>query len=127
MTLPRRRLIVKYTCEQFYVPQRRASRALDLARSSLRYAPVVGDEQAALAQRIEELAGAHPRYGQRRIWALLQREVWTINKKVVHRTWRQSRPKLAGPPANPKPRRPHGQDKNGCAPRPSRGKDYVWT
>ena len=71
MTAPRRRLIVKELCEQFNVYQRRASRALDLARSSLRYAPVLRDEQAALARRIEELAGAHPRYGYRRIWALL--------------------------------------------------------
>jgi transposase InsO family protein len=127
MTLPRRRLVVQNTCEQFDLSQRRASRALDLARSSLRYAPVVGDEQAALAQRIEELAGAHPRYGQRRIWALLNREGWSINKKAVRRIWRQSGLKLAGPRAGPKPRRPHGQDKNGCHPRPSLGKDDVWT
>ena len=35
--------------------------------------------------------------------------------------------KLAGPRANPKPRRPHGQDANACHLRPSRGKDDVWT
>ena len=57
MTAPRRRLIVKELREQFHVSQHRASRALDLARSSLRYAPVLRDEQAALARRIEELAG----------------------------------------------------------------------
>ena len=87
MTAPRRRLIVKELCEQFNVSQRRASRALDLARSSLRYAPVLRDEQAALARRIEELAGAHPRYGYRRIWALLDREGWSVNKKAVRRIW----------------------------------------
>ena len=84
MTAPRRRLIVKELREQFHVSQRRASRALDLARSSLRYAPVLRDEQAALARRIEELAGAHPRYGYRRIWALLDREGWSVNKVSVH-------------------------------------------
>ena len=110
MTAPRRRLIVKELCEQFDVSQRRASRALDLARSSLRYAPVVRDEQAALARRIEELAGAHPRFGYRRIWALLDREGWTVNKKAVRRLYRESGLKVAGPRANPKPRRPHGQD-----------------
>ena len=47
MTAPRRRLIAKELCEDFHVSQRRASRALDLARSSLRYEPVLGDEQAA--------------------------------------------------------------------------------
>ena len=98
MTAPRRRLIVKELREQFHVSQRRVSRALDLARSSLRYAPVLRDEQAALARRIEELAGAHPRYGYRRIWALLDREGWSVNKKAVRRIWRQSGLK-AGPAA----------------------------
>ena len=102
MTAPRRRLIVKELREQFHVSQRCASRALDLARSSLRYAPVLRDEQAALARRIEELAGAHPRYGYRRIWALLDREGWSVNKKAVRRIWRQSGLKLAQPQAVPK-------------------------
>jgi putative transposase len=127
MTAPRRRLIVTELCEQFDVSQRRASRALDLPRSSLRYAPILRDEQAALAKRIEELAAARPRYGYRRIWALLSREGWSVNKKAVRRLWRQSGLKLARPQANPKPRRPHGQDQNACHLRPSRGKDDVWT
>jgi transposase InsO family protein len=127
MTAARRRLIVTDLCEQFSVSQRRVSRTLDLPRSSLRYAPVARDEQAALAQRIEELAGAHPRYGYRRIWVLLDREGWTVNKKAVRRIWRLLGLKLARPRAKPKPRRPHGQDANACHLRPSRGKDDVWT
>ena len=103
------------------------ARALDLARSSLRYAPALRDFQAALARRIEELAGAHPRYGYRRIWALLDREGWTANKKAVRRLYRASGLKVAQPRAHPKPRRPHGQDENACHLRPSRGKDDVWT
>ena len=90
MTAARRRLIATDICEQFTVSQRRASRALDLPRSSLRYAPVTRDERAALARRIDELAGAHPRYGYRRIWALLVREGWSVNKKAVRRIWRLS-------------------------------------
>jgi len=127
MTAPRRRLIVNELCDRHDVSQRRASRALDLPRSSLRYAPVLRDRQAALARRIEELAGAHPRYGYRRIWALLDREGWSVNKKAVHRLWRRSGLKLAKPRAKPKPRRPHGQDRNACHLRPSHGKDDVWT
>ena len=80
-----------------------------------------------MARRIEELAGAHPRYGYRRIWALLDREGWSVNTKAVRRIWRQSGLKLAQPQAVPKPRRPHGQDRNACHLRPSRGKDDVWT
>jgi putative transposase len=127
MTAPRRRLIVTELCGHFHVSQRRASRALNLPRSSLRYAPVIRDEQAALARRIEELTGVRPRYGYRRIWALLDREGWSVNKETVRRHRRRLGLKLAGPRANPKPRRPHGQDANACHLRPSRGKDDVWT
>lgn len=127
MTAPRRRMIVAETCDRFDVSQRRASRALDLPRSSVRYTPVARDEQAALARRIEDLAGTHPRFGYRRIWALLDREGWSVNLKAVRRIWRVSGLKLARPRATPRPRRPHGQDANACHLRPSRGKDDVWT
>ena len=127
MTSPRRRLIADELCDQFDVSQRRVARALDLARSSLRYAPVLRDEEAALARRIEELAGAHPRFGYRRIWVLLDREGWTVNIKAVRRIYRDLGLKVAQPRANPKPRRAHGQDQNACHLRPSRGKDDVWT
>jgi putative transposase len=127
MTAPRRRLIATELCDHFDISQRRAARALDLARSSIRYAPVLRDEQAALARRIEELAGAHPRFGYRRIWALLDREGWTVNKKAVRRLYRQAGLKVAPPRAHPKPRREHGQDQNACHLRPSRGKDDVGT
>jgi putative transposase len=123
MTSARRRLITNEICEHFNMSQRRVSRALDLPRSSLRYAPVVHDEQAALARRIEELAGVHPRFGYRRIWALLDREGWSVNLKAVRRLWRLSGLRIARPRATPRPRRPHGQDANACHLRPSRGKD----
>ena len=55
------------------------------------------------------------------------REGWTVNKKAVRRLYRELGLKVAQPRANPKPRREHGQDKNACHLRPSRGKDDVWT
>jgi putative transposase len=38
-------------------------------------------------ERIARLAQRHPRYGYRRIWALLRREGWAINHKRVQRHW----------------------------------------
>lgn len=67
MTSARRRLIATELCVAFKISQRRVSRALDLARFNLRYTPVVGDEEVALARRIEVLASSHPRFGYRRI------------------------------------------------------------
>src|SRR4051794_19068970 len=127
MTAARRRPIATDIREQFHVSQRCVSRALDLSRSGLRYAPVESDIRAELARRIEELAGAHPRFGYRRIWALLVREGWSVNKKAVRRIWRLSGLKLAEPRADPRPRRPHGQDANACHVHQSRGKDDVCT
>jgi len=127
MTADRRRTIAAEVQAAFAVSQRRACRALGLARSGLRYVPIRRDAAPALARRIVELAGAHPRFGYRRIWALLRREGWSVNKKAVHRLWRREGLKLAGPRAEPRPRPPHGRDGNACHLRPSRGKDDVWT
>ena len=127
MTSVRRRLMVAEIGGAFAVSERRACRALALHRSGVRSVGVIGDEQRALVRRIEKLAGAHPRYGYRRIWALLRREGWSVNKKAVHRLWRLSGLKLLRPRSRPKRRLPHGQDKNGCHLEPSRGKDDVWT
>jgi putative transposase len=127
MTAPRRRQIVAELTGSFAVSQRRTCRALGLHRSGVRSVGLIGDEQRALAGRIEKLAGLHPRFGYRRIWVLLHREGWSVNRKAVHRLWKLSGLKLSGPRAKPKKRPPHGQDKNGCHLEPSRGKDDVWT
>ena len=89
MTAARRRLIADQVRDCFGVSQRRVSRVLDLARSSIRHAPVVSDERSALARRIEALSGIHPRFGYRRIWVMLDREGWSVNKKAVRRHWRR--------------------------------------
>ena len=57
-------------------------RALDLPRSSLRYTPLRGP--ASDGSRIEELADTH-RIRLPAIWALLDREGWSVNKKAVRR------------------------------------------
>ena len=89
MTSARRRLIAKEICEQFR--RLAASRLSGVGPGPFQppLTPVASDEQAALARRIEELAGVHPRYGYRRIWALLDREGWSVNKKTVRRHWRR--------------------------------------
>jgi putative transposase len=46
------------------------------------------DDQAALRSRIRELAHARPRFGFTRIWVLLRREGWPVNKKRVRRLYR---------------------------------------
>ena len=43
----------------------------------------------ALVERMVVLSWENPRYGYRRVWALLRRAGWLVNKKRVHRLWRE--------------------------------------
>jgi len=45
-------------------------------------------DQSALRLRIKDLAHARPRFGYLRIWVLLRREGWPVNKKRVRRLYR---------------------------------------
>ncbi len=46
------------------------------------------DFQARLIKRLHELSARHPRYGYRRITALLETEGWRVNEKRIGRLWR---------------------------------------
>jgi putative transposase len=58
-------------------------------RSSQRYEGRRADRDHALLERMIALSRENPRYGYRRVWALLRREGWPVNKKRVHRLWRK--------------------------------------
>jgi putative transposase len=45
-------------------------------------------DQSALRLRIREIAHARPRFGYLRIWVMLRREGWPINRKRVRRLYR---------------------------------------
>jgi putative transposase len=45
-------------------------------------------DQSALRMRIRDLAHARPRFGYLRIWVLLRREGWLVNRKRVRRLYR---------------------------------------
>jgi len=70
-----------------------------------------------------ELVREHPRYGYRRIWALLRREGRGVNRKLVHRLWRQQGLKV---PQKQRKKRHLGHSANGCARRRAEHKDHVW-
>jgi putative transposase len=96
-------------------------------RSSQRYAGRKAHRDRRLAERMVELSRENPRYGYRRVWALLRREGWPVNKKRVHRLWRQEGLKV--PEKQHKRRRLLllGESKNGCTRRRAEHKDHVWS
>lgn len=82
--------------------QRRATALLRVARSSLKYKSKKAAADAPVIARMKELAGQHVRFGYRRIQVYLEREGFTMNRKRMHRLWRQA--KLQLPKKRPRKR-----------------------
>jgi putative transposase len=72
---------------RFQVSCARASRLAQFGRASW-YRKSQAKDQTALRLRIRDLAHARPRFGYQRIWVLLRREGWPINRKRVRRLYR---------------------------------------
>jgi hypothetical protein len=87
---------------RFGVSERRACRLTSQHRSSQRYQRRLVPDELLLRERLQLLARRHPRYGYRRIHAILRREGWACNRKRVQRLWRDEGLRL---PARPKRRR----------------------
>ena len=73
---------------------------------------------------IFDLASRHPRYGYRRIWALLRRDGWLVNRKRVQRLWRVHGLKV---PRKGRKRRRLGSSENSCTRRRAERMNQVWT
>lgn len=68
--------------------QRRTCRALDVARSTIRYIPQPREDESALTGAITRLASQYGRYGYRRVHALLKAEGWQVSHSRVMRIWK---------------------------------------
>jgi putative transposase len=123
VTAAQRRQAVRQLCDTYGVSERRACRVLGQARSTQRQKPKTKEEEGRLTRRMLELVRQHPRYGYRRIWALLRREGWRVNRKRVHRLWRQQGLKV---PRKQRKKRRLGSSVNSCVRRPAEHKDHVW-
>lgn len=112
MVAPARwREIVAWSRAAYRLGERRACRALEVARSSVQY---IGRRppQTALRRRLREIAEVRVHYGYRRVHVLLRREGWTVNHKRVYRLYkdeglglRRKKPKRrrAAMPRQPRP------------------------
>ena len=74
VTPSQQRAAAGYLVEHYGISQRRACRTLGRARSTLRYRPRDRSAQQPLVAAIRRLARRYPRWGYRRIHALLERE-----------------------------------------------------
>lgn len=67
--------------------ERHACKLLEVDRSTYRYEPRP-DRNAKLKEALLTLAKQQPRYGYRRLWALLVRQGWEVDIKRVHRLYK---------------------------------------
>lgn len=115
---------MQHVQKRFEVSERRACRVVDQPRSSQRYVSMKAVEDAALSEMMVALSKENPRYGYRRVWALLRREGWAVNKKRVQRLWREADLKV---PAKERKRRRMGASENGCTRRRAEYIDHIWS
>lgn len=105
------------------VSERRACGVIEQPRSTQRYEPRVVEDEVVLVKQMHEQVRRHPRYGYRRIWALLRMEGWKVNRKRVYRLWRKEGFKV--------PRRQHkkrrlGHSDNGILRHRPEHPNHVW-
>lgn len=103
--------------------ERRVCRVLNQPRSTQRYIAVPRDGDEHLVRRMHELVRRHPRRGYRMIWGMLRLEGWRVNRKRVHRLWRQEGLKVPGIQHK---RTRLGHSRNGIVRRRAEHKDHVW-
>lgn len=89
MTPTARRDAVGWLQTRFGFSERRASAVVGIGRSSARYRPHPRVDEDELRRRLQELAAARPRFGYRRLHALLRREGIVVNHKRVERLYRR--------------------------------------
>jgi putative transposase len=83
-----RRQAAQLAGEAYGLSERRASRLVGVARSTVRYRARRIDPEA-LCTRLRALAAERPRAGYRTLWRCVRREGFAVNHKRVHRLYRR--------------------------------------
>ena len=122
----RRRDAVAFLVRRHKVSERRACRVVGQHRSTQRYAPVPGDFETRLIKAMHAHAEAHPRWGYRRVHALLLTDGWEVNLKRVHRLWRLEGLKVPGRRQH-KGKKASGTGENSAWALPAVRPNHVWS
>ncbi len=115
--------VVKAAAEKGLCSLRRACAYLSLSWSTFSYRPKQASEKAQrLVERIVSLSWKHPRYGYRRIRALLVKEGWTTSRKFVQAVRRSE-----GLQVKPPKKGRHRQGVSTGSPTKAKGRNHVWS
>jgi len=88
MTTAARRAVVQQVQRRYAVSERAVCRMLGFERTALRYVPQRPLRDAALCDKLRELASTYARWGVPRLHWKLQRDGWRVNDKRVERLYR---------------------------------------
>jgi len=119
----RRREAVQEAQTTLEVSERRACQVIGQPRSTQRYAAKERDGERPLVSSMLDLVRRHPRYGYRRVWALLRSEGFRVNVKRIYRLWRKEGLKV---PQKQRKKRRLGCSANGCVRHRAEHIDHVW-
>ena len=104
--------------------ERRSCRAIAQNRSTQRFRRKEAHDERRLVSEMRSLSRAHPRYGYRRVHALLGRAGWSVNIKRVARLWRREGLQV---PQKQRRRRRTGSSANSAQRRAAVRPNHVWT
>ena len=127
MSPTRRRDAVRYLVRRHRISERRACLLVGQHRSTQRYEKVVPDYELRLVAAMNKLAAAHPRYGYRRVHALLVTQGWRINRKRIERLWRLEGHRVPPYKAKNSGQKARGAAENSAWARPAVGPNDVWS
>ena len=116
---PQRRQAVGWLVQR-HLSQRRACQLAGISRSHWQERPP-GRSDPQLVERLRRLAQQHPRYGYRRAWKALCRDIQPLNRKRIHRLW-----KLEGLSLHLR-KRPRRRTFSGSVPGRPEYVNHVWT
>lgn len=119
-----RRRAAQHACARWKISERRSCRLMGLARSTQRYEARTRPGDSSLLQRIHEIVAKHPRYGCRRVTVLIRRSGWLVNRKRVHRLWKQEGLRV---PSRQRKKRRLGHGGNSIVRRRAEHPNHVWS
>lgn len=125
MSPARKRQVVEHLGKVFpKVSLAKRCRVCDLPISTWKHQPQRPLLDAPLTRRLLELAREQPRWGYRMMTGKLNLEGWRVNRKRIHRLWRQAGLKVK---RRIRRKRATGCSSNGVAIQRAERKNHVWT
>ncbi|MGH7291544.1 MAG: DDE-type integrase/transposase/recombinase, partial [Myxococcota bacterium] len=104
--------------------ERRACKTLGQPRATQRHKGTKTETDKPLVAKLHELARQNPRYGYRRIHAMLEQDGFASGRDRVHRLWRRHG---LGVPQKTHKRRRLGTVENGITRHAAKRIDHVWS